>query len=54
MQNGEERWGKCLCAAGEANYKGLPAVSGVQYPFKSDGKMAQGGIEVFDEGDIPF
>ena len=54
VQDGEERWGRCLCEAGEANYRGLPAVSGVQYPFKSDGKMAQGSIEVFDEGDIPF
>ncbi len=46
LQNGEWRYGKCLCAAGEANYKGLPAVSGVQYPFRSDGKMAASGEEV--------
>jgi hypothetical protein len=46
IQDGEERWGKCLCAAGEAEYKGLPAASVVQYPFKSDGKMMASGEEV--------
>jgi hypothetical protein len=46
MQDREERWGKCLCAAGEANYKGLPPVTAVNYPFKSDGKMMAAGEEV--------
>jgi ribosomal protein S27AE len=48
VQDGEDRYGKCLCAAGE-NYKGMPTVSGVQYPFKSDGKMVASG-EVVDNG----
>jgi hypothetical protein len=46
LQDGEMRYGRCLCEAGEANYKGMPAVSGVQYPFRSDGKMAASGEEV--------
>ena len=45
MQDGELRWGRCLCAAGE-NYKGMPSVSGVQYPFVSDRKMVSTGEDV--------
>ncbi|MCK9460681.1 MAG: hypothetical protein M0R80_13665 [Proteobacteria bacterium] len=52
LQDKEERYGRCLCAKGEGEYKGLPAVSGVQYPFKSDGKMMASG-EVVD-GDFDF
>jgi hypothetical protein len=51
MQDGEMRYGQCLCAAGE-NYKGMPTVSGVQYPFKSDRKMVSTGEQV--EGDLDF
>ncbi len=46
VQDQEERWGKCLCAAGEANYKGMPSAGVVNYPFKSDRKMAASGEEV--------
>jgi len=46
LQNGEQRYGRCLCAKGEGEYKGLPAVTGVQYPFKSDGKMMASGQQV--------
>lgn len=46
------RYGRCLCAAGD-NYKGLPSVTAVNYPFKSDGKMAASG-ETVNEEELPF
>lgn len=45
LQDGEMRYGRCLCAAGD-NYKGMPSAGVVNYPFKSDGKMAASGEEV--------
>lgn len=53
LQDGEMRYGRCLCEAGEANYKGMPSAGVVNYPFKSDGKMAASG-EQLDEEVIPF
>jgi hypothetical protein len=46
LQDGEQRYGKCLCAKGEANYKGLPPATVVEYPFRSDGKLMAAGEEV--------
>ena len=45
VQDKEERWGRCICAAGD-NYKGMPSAGVVNYPFKSDRKMVASGEEV--------
>jgi len=49
VQDNEERYGKCLCAAGEANYKGMPSAGVVNYPFKSNRNILDG-----EEMDIDF
>jgi len=53
LQDGEMRYGRCLCEAGEANYKGMPSAGVVNYPFKSDRKMAASG-ETVNEEELPF
>ena len=50
QQGGEERAAKCLCAAGETYYNGLPPAP--SWAIVSDRRLVTTGTEA--EGEIPF